>query len=218
MCRWVGSKHSPLHWLWSKSSPVHVLWSNNLPVHGLLVVKPFTGTLIVVKQFTCIWVMVRQSTCTWIVVKQLTCTWIQLWSDSRHEHCLLLWLFIWPAPGFWTDRWHILYMQATLVISTPDKSILPLILKWNLSPNIFRYTVIVFQFGLSQFLSCCSPFQFFPYIIHCFSVLKHQKWGLVFSPFPEPLSILFRNVSKQLKCLDLVNFCHVSVCFSFFPI
>ena len=25
-------------------------------------------------------------------------------------------------------------------------------------------------FGLSQFLSCFSPFQFFPYIIHCFSV------------------------------------------------
>ena len=66
-------------------------------------------------------------------------------------------------------------------------------------------------FGLSQFSSCFSPFQFFPYIIHCFSVLKHQKWGLVFSPFPELVSILFRNVLKQLKHLDLVNFCHVSV-------
>ena len=55
-------------------------------------------------------------------------------------------------------------------------------------------------FGLSQ---CFSPFQFFPYIIHCFSVSKHQKWGLVFSP--ELVSILFRNVSKQLKHLDLVN-------------
>ena len=48
-------------------------------------------------------------------------------------------------------------------------------------------------FDLSQFSSCFSPFQFFPYIIHCFSVLKHQKWGLVFSLFPEFVSILFRN-------------------------
>ena len=70
-------------------------------------------------------------------------------------------------------------------------------------------------FGLSQFSSCFSPFQFFPYIIHCFSVSKHQKWGLVFSPFPELVSILFRNVSKQLKHLDLANFCHVSVRFNF---
>ena len=61
-------------------------------------------------------------------------------------------------------------------------------------------------FGLSQFLSCFSQFQFFPYIIHCFSVSKHQKWGLVFSLFPELVSILFRNVLKQLKHLDLVNF------------
>ena len=69
-----------------------------------------------------------------------------------------------------------------------------------------------------QFLSCFSPFQFFPYIIHCFSVSKHQKWGLVFSLFPELVSILFRNVSKQLKHLDLVDFLPVSVRFSFFPI
>ena len=109
-------------------------------------------------------------------------------------------------------------------------------------------------FGLSQFSSCFSPFQFFPFIIHCFSVSKHQKWGLVFSPFPELVSVLFRNisifslynplfqcfetpemgpgiltffqlvsilfpnVSKQLKRLDLVNFLPVSVRFSFFPI
>ena len=72
-------------------------------------------------------------------------------------------------------------------------------------------------FGLSQFLSCFSPFQFFPCIIHCFSVSKHQKWGLVFSPFPELFSILFRNVSKQLKLLDLLNFCHFLVRFNFFP-
>ena len=73
-------------------------------------------------------------------------------------------------------------------------------------------------FGPSQFLSCFSLFQFFPYIIHCFSVSNHQKWGLVFSPFLELVSIWFRNVSKQLKHLDLVNFCHVSVRFNFFPI
>ena len=73
-------------------------------------------------------------------------------------------------------------------------------------------------FGLSQFSSCFSPFQFFPYIIHCFSVSKHQKWGLVFSPFPELVSILFWNVSKQLKHLDLVNFLHVSVHFLHFSV
>ena len=45
-------------------------------------------------------------------------------------------------------------------------------------------------FGLSQFSSCFSLFQFFPYIIHCFSVSKHKKLGLVFSPFPALVSIL----------------------------
>ena len=99
----------------------------------------------------------------------------------------------------------------------------------EMGPGIFTFFRACFNFvskrfettetfGLSQFLSCFSPFQFFPYIIHCFSVSKHQKWGLVFSLFPELVSILFRNVLKQLKRLDLVNFCHVSVCFSFFPI
>ena len=74
------------------------------------------------------------------------------------------------------------------------------------------------RFGLSQFLSCFSLFQFFPYIMHCFSVSKHQKWGLVFSPFSELISILFRNVLKRLKCLDLVSFLPVSVHFNNFPI
>ena len=71
---------------------------------------------------------------------------------------------------------------------------------------------------LVNFCHVSVRFNFFPYIIHCFSVSKHQKWGLVFSLFPELVSILFRNVSKQLKHMDLVNFCHVSVCFNFFPI
>ena len=99
----------------------------------------------------------------------------------------------------------------------------------KMGPGIFTFSRACFNFvskrfettetfGLSQFLSCFSPFQFFPYIIHCFSVSKHQKWGLVFSPFLELVSILFRNVSKQLKHLALVNFCHVSVRFNFFPI
>ena len=79
---------------------------------------------------------------------------------------------------------------------------------FNFVSKLFETTEI---FGLSQFSSCFSPFQFFPYIIHCFSVSKHQKWGLVFSLFPDLVSILFRNVSKQLKHLDLVNFLPVSV-------
>ena len=92
--------------------------------------------------------------------------------------------------------------------------------KWGLVFSLFPELVskrfeTTETFGLSQFSSCFSPFQFFPYIIHCFSVSKHQKWGLVFSPFLELVSILFWNVSKYL---DLVNFCHVSVCFNFFPI
>ena len=99
--------------------------------------------------------------------------------------------------------------------------------KWGLVFSLFPELVFNFvskcfetteTFGLSQFLSCFSPFQFFPYIIHCFSVSKHQKWSLVLSLFPELVSILFRNVSKQLKCLDLVNFLPVSVRFNFFPI
>ena len=99
----------------------------------------------------------------------------------------------------------------------------------EMGPGIFTFSRACFNFvskrfettetfGLSQFSSCFSPFQFFPYIIHCFSVSKHQKWGLVFSLFPELVSILFRNVSKQLKHLDLVNFLPVSVRFNFFPI
>ena len=74
------------------------------------------------------------------------------------------------------------------------------------------------RLDLVNFLPVSVRFRFFPYIIHCFSVSKHQKWGLVFSLFPELVSILFRNVSKQLKHLDLVNFLPVSVCFNFFPI
>ena len=73
-------------------------------------------------------------------------------------------------------------------------------------------------FGLSQFSSYFNPFQFFPYLIHCFSVSKTPEMGPGILTFFQLVSILFRNVSKQLKRLDLVNFCHVSVRFSFFPI
>ena len=99
----------------------------------------------------------------------------------------------------------------------------------EMGPGIFTFSRACFNFvlkhfettetfGLSQFSSCFSPFQFFPYIIHCFSVSKHLKRGLVFSPFPELVSVLFRNVWKQLKRLDLVNFLPVSVRFNYFPI
>ena len=99
----------------------------------------------------------------------------------------------------------------------------------EMGPDIFTFFRACFNFvskrfettetfGLSQFSSCFSPFQFFPYIILCFSVSKHKKWGLVFSPFSELVSFLFRNVLKQLKRLDSVNFLHVSACFNFFPI
>ena len=48
-------------------------------------------------------------------------------------------------------------------------------------------------FGLGQFSSCFSLFQFFPYIIHCFSVSKHQKWGLVFSLFQSLFQFCFET-------------------------
>ena len=99
----------------------------------------------------------------------------------------------------------------------------------EMGPGIFTFSRACFSFvskrfkltetfALSQFSSCFSPFQFFPYIICCFSASKHPKWGLVFSPFSELVSVLFRNVSKQLKRLDLINFLHVSVRFDNFPI
>ena len=92
-------------------------------------------------------------------------------------------------------------------------------LVFSLAQSLFQFCFETTEtFGLSQFSLCFSPFQFFPYIIHCFSVSKHQKWDLIFSLFPELVSILFRNVSKQLKHLDLVNFLPVSVRFSFFLI
>ena len=40
---------------------------------------------------------------------------------------------------------------------------------------------------------------------NCHKILKEEK-------------VQFRNVSKQQKHLDLVNFCHVSVRFNFSPI
>ena len=41
-------------------------------------------------------------------------------------------------------------VQATLVISTPDNSILPLISKCHESPNFFLYIVIAFRLWISQ--------------------------------------------------------------------
>ena len=32
-----------------------------------------------------------------------------------------------------------------------------------------------------------------PYTIHCFDVSKHQKLSLVFSPFPELVSVLLKR-------------------------
>ena len=88
-------------------------------------------------------------------------------------------------------------------------------LKLDFSRACFNFVSKHFEtnetFGLSRFSSCFSPFQFFPYIIPCFSVSKHQKWGLVFSLFPELVSILFRNISKQLKHLIFFLFQSVSV-------
>ena len=94
-----------------------------------------------------------------------------------------------------------------------------------MGPGIFTFSRASFNFvskgfeatetfGLRQFSSCFSLFQFFPYTIYCFSVSKHQKWGLVFSPFSELVSFLY--VLKQLKHLDLVSFLYVSVRFNFF--
>ena len=101
----------------------------------------------------------------------------------------------------------------------------------EMGPGIFTFSRACFNFvskcfettetfGLSQFSSCFSPFQFFPYIIHCFSVSKHQKWGLVFSPFLELVSILFRNISKHFETTETFGLSQFLSCFSpfqFFP-
>ena len=74
----------------------------------------------------------------------------------------------------------------------------------EMGPGIFTFSRACFNFvskrfettetfGLSQFSSCFSPFQFFPYIIHCFSVSKHQKWGLVFSLFHSLFQFCFET-------------------------
>ena len=88
----------------------------------------------------------------------------------------------------------------------------------EMGPGIFTFSRACFNFvskcfettetfGLSQVLSCFSLFQFFPYIIHCFSVSKHQKWGLVFSLFPELVSILF-HLFHRLHCFNFVSVKH----------
>ena len=74
----------------------------------------------------------------------------------------------------------------------------------EIGPGIFTFSRACFNFvskrfettetfGLIQFSSCFSPFQFFPYIIHCFSVSKHQKWGLVFSLFQSLFQFCFET-------------------------
>ena len=97
-----------------------------------------------------------------------------------------------------------------------------------MGPGIFTFSRACFNFvskrfettetfGLSQFSSCFSPFQFFQFfpLFQCFETPEMGPGILL---FPELVSILFRKVSKQLKHLDLFNFCYVSVRFSFFPI
>ena len=70
-----------------------------------------------------------------------------------------------------------------------------------MGPGIFTFSRACFNFvskrfettetfGLSQFLSCFSPFQFFPYIIHCFktcvvSVLSSYLIVLAYILFKE---------------------------------
>ena len=144
-----------------------------------------------------------------ISVMQRSLTSFLLWS-ARNQHCSVyslchLWiLHLYSTFDFWVFCGKLSRLFHSLELAC-----------FNFVSKHYETTE---TFGLSQFSSCFSPFQFFPYIIHCFSVLKHQTWGLVFSLFPELVSILFRNASKQLKHLDLVNFCHVSVHFNFFPI
>ena len=58
-----------------------------------------------------------------------------------------------------------------------------------------------------------SIFSIYNPLFQCFET---PEMGPGIFTFFQLVSILFRNVSKQLKHLDLVNFCHVSVRFSFF--
>ena len=90
----------------------------------------------------------------------------------------------------------------------------------NISKQLKHLDLVNFCFSPFQFFLYNPLFQFFPYIIHCFSVssVSTPEMGPGIFTFSELVSILFRNVSKQLKHLDLVNFLPVSVRFSFFPI
>ena len=98
----------------------------------------------------------------------------------------------------------------------------------EMEPDIFTYFRACFSFvskrlettetfGLSQFSSCFSLFQFFPYIIHCFSVSKHQKMGPGIFTFFRACFNFVSKCLKQLKHLDLVSFLPVSVRFNNFP-
>ena len=94
--------------------------------------------------------------------------------------------------------------------------------KWgwyfHLFKSLFQFCFETTEtFGLSQFSSCFSLFQFFPYTIHCFSVLKHQKWGLVFSPFLELVSILVLKCFETTETFGLSQFSSCFSLFQFFP-
>ena len=67
-----------------------------------------------------------------------------------------IWCFNQMCLKIWSERL-VMYVkrkmewiQATLVISTPDNSILSLISKWNESPNFFLYIGIAFRLWISQ--------------------------------------------------------------------
>ena len=105
-------------------------------------------------------------------------------------------------------------VQATLVISTPDKSILPLISKWNLRTNNFLYSVIVFQLWKSQSMDNLKlwisqvDFQSQTAIFICFSTAYLKVW---FVEFLKRNLDSIENTGYHIfygKSLNLIKRCH----------
>ena len=75
---------------------------------------------------------------------------------------------------------------------------------FHLFQSLFQFCLETTEtLNLANFLHVSVRFNNFPIQSYCFNVSKHQIWGLVVSPFPELVSILFQNFLKQLKLSDL---------------
>ena len=92
----------------------------------------------------------------------------------------------------------------------------------EMGPGLFTFFRACFNF-VSKRLKHLDLVNFLPFSVFSlynplFQCFETPEMGPGIFFFLELVSILFRNISKQLKHLDLVNFLPVSVRFNFFPI